>query len=99
MNEHMKAHGKHMLIAGAGVVVLAVVLGAGWRQAVTWGLLLACPVGMLGMMWFMSRHMSGKQQGGTEHGDHAGCHAPAATADRPVDQALSAPGPDRRSAG
>lgn len=82
MNGHMKAHGKHMLIGGVGIAVLAVVLGAGWQQAVTWGLLLACPVGMLGMMWFMGRQGAmGHQHGGQADAEHSACHdhGPAAS--------------------
>lgn len=63
MNDHMKAHGKQMLVAGAGVAVLLAVLGAGWQQAVTWGLLLACPLGMVAMMWWMGRRGASHQHG------------------------------------
>lgn len=71
----MKAHGRHLLIGGTGVALLAVVLGVGWQQAVTWGLLLACPLGMMGMMWFMGRRSpGGDQHGGVPPGDAASCH-------------------------
>lgn len=79
MNGHMKAHGKHMLIGGAGVALLAIVFGVGWQQAVTWGLLLACPLGMMGMMWFMGRQSSGGHQHGGQPGENAaGCHGQGA---------------------
>lgn len=63
MNGHVKGHAKHMLVGGVGVAVLMVVVGVGWQQAVTWGLLLACPVGMLAMMWFMTRRRGGVREG------------------------------------
>lgn len=75
MNGHMKTHGKHMLIGGAGIVVLMLALGTGWQSAVTWGLLLACPLGMMAMMWFMDREGSGgHQHGGQETADHGTNH-------------------------
>ncbi len=75
MNGHMKAHGTHMLIGGAGVALLAIVFGVGWQQAVTWGLLLACLLGMIGVMWSMGRQSSGGRQHGGQSGDQAaGCH-------------------------
>lgn len=66
MNGHMKSHGKHMLLGGAGIVVLMMALGVGWQQAVTWGVLLACPLGMFVMMRFMGQ----RDSGGHQHGDH-----------------------------
>lgn len=66
MNGHMKAHAKHMILGGVGIALVLVVSGAGWQQAITWGLLLACPVGMIGMMWFMSRMGSRGHQHGTD---------------------------------
>lgn len=76
MNGHLKAHGKHMIIGGVGIMALMMVLGAGWQQALTWGLLLACPLGMIGMMWFMGRRDSGgHQHSGHEEGDEASWHA------------------------
>lgn len=65
MNGHMKSHGKHMLLGGAGVVVLMMAFGVGWQQAVTWGVLLACPLGMFVMMRFMGQ----RESGGHQHGD------------------------------
>jgi hypothetical protein len=81
MNDHLRAHAKHMVIGGVGILLLLLVIGVGWSQALTWALLLACPVGMIGMMWFM-----GHQSGGVpahhgasgasgdhgSHGDHRG---------------------------
>lgn len=71
MNDHLRTHGRHMLVGGAAVATLLVVLGAGWQQAVSWGLLLACPLGMLGMMWFMARGRGDDQHGG-QHGHQHG---------------------------
>ena len=89
MNGHMKAHGKHMLIGGIGIAVLAVAFGAGWQQAVTWGLLLACPVGMIGMMWFMGRNGAvGHQHGEQAGADHSACHD---TASAPAAQRVNEP--------
>lgn len=75
MNGRMTAHGKHMLVGGTGVALLAIVFGVGWQQAVTWGLLLACPLGMMGIMWFMGRQSSGgHQRGAPPAGDAASRH-------------------------
>lgn len=35
MTGHLKAHMKYMIVGGAGVLVLLVALGVGWRQALT----------------------------------------------------------------
>lgn len=83
MTGHLKAHGKQMLVAGVAVMAVAVVLGAGWRQAVTWGLLLACPVGMLAMMWVMGRQMSGGHARGAADEHHEGCHGHATDLSQP----------------
>lgn len=71
MNGHLKAHMKHMIVGGAGILVLLVAFGVGWQQALTWALLLACPVGMMAMMWFMGR----QNAGGASHEHGAGCHS------------------------
>ena len=73
MNGHLEAHLKHMIVGGAGILVLLVALGVTWPQALTWALLLACPFGMMAMMWFMGRQNAG--DAGHEHG--AGDHADA----------------------
>lgn len=73
MSGHIKAHAKYVLFGGAGVVVLMMALGVDWQQAVTWGILLACPLGMMAMMWFMGRRGSGGHgHGGQEGADHHG---------------------------
>jgi hypothetical protein len=90
MNGHMKSHGKHMLLGGAGIVVLMMALGVGWQQAVTWGVLLACPLGMMAMMWFMGRQNAGGA--GHEHG--AG-----GPSDTVPQQRVSEGSPERRPAG
>lgn len=50
----MKGHLKHMLIAGAGVLLLLLVLGVDLGRALPWALLLACPLMMVGMMRTMN---------------------------------------------
>lgn len=67
MNGHMGAHVKHMVVGGVGILVLLVILGVNFPQALIWALLLACPIGMIGMMWFMNR------SSGHGHDAHAGC--------------------------
>lgn len=67
MNGHMGAHVKHMVVGGVGILVLLVILGVNFPQALIWALLLACPIGMIGMMWFMNR------SSGQGHDAHAGC--------------------------
>lgn len=57
----MRRHGLQMLVAGAGVLVLLVVLGVDVGEAVLWALLLACPL----MMIWMMRH--GHDGHGTAH--------------------------------
>ena len=90
MNGHMKSHGKHMLLGGAGVVVLMMALGVGWQQALTWALVAACPLGMIAMMWFMGRHNGG----GATHEHGAGCHS-----DTVPQQRVSEGSPAGRTAG
>lgn len=62
----MKHHLKHMAIGA--VVILAVLLafGVNLGQALPYAILLACPLGMVAMMFFMNR------QGGHNHGDATG---------------------------
>lgn len=76
MNGHLRLHVTHMVIGGIGVLVLLVALGAGWSQALSWALLLACPLGMVVMMWSMGRAR------GTAHDHHEGCSENAAAAPR-----------------
>lgn len=94
MNGHLRTHGKHMLVGGAAVAVLMIVLGAGWQQAMTWGLLLACPLGMLGMMWFMGRQASGGHQhdDGRATGNADSCH----TTEVPQQRVSEAPATEHR---
>jgi len=58
----MKHHLKHMAIGA--VVILAVLLafGVDLGQALPYAILLACPLGMVAMMFFMNR------RGGHDHG-------------------------------
>jgi hypothetical protein len=71
MTGHLKTHMKHMIVGGAGVLVLLVAFGVGWQQALTWALLAACPLGMMAMMWFMGR----QDAGGASHDRGTGGHS------------------------
>lgn len=55
MTGHIGTHGKHMVASGVGILALLALLGSNFPHALFWTLILACPVGMLGMMWFMHR--------------------------------------------
>ena len=77
MKDHLRHHAKHMVIGGAAVLVLLLAAGVTMGEAARWALLLACPVGMIGMMWFMGRHVGRDASSGQVHGPHDG--APAST--------------------
>ncbi len=51
----MKHHLKHMAIGGAAVFAVLLLLTVDLRTAVTYAILLACPLGMVGMMVMMNR--------------------------------------------
>jgi hypothetical protein len=71
MTGHLKTHLKHMIVGGAGLLVLLVAFGVSWQQALTWALLAACPLGMMAMMWFMRR----QDADGASHDQGAGAHS------------------------
>ena len=69
----MKHHLKHMAIGGGLILAVLLVLKVDLGTALTYALLLACPLGMVGMMFMMNK---GQGHGGHEHGtgahDHCG---------------------------
>jgi len=62
--EHLKHHLKHMAIAGVAIVAVLAIAGVDLGQALRWGILLACPIGMIAMMAFMGRH---RGEGADQH--------------------------------
>jgi len=69
----MKHHLKHMAIGGGLILAVLLVLKVDLGTALTYALLLACPLGMVGMMFMMNRGQGhGHGTGGQEHG--AGAH-------------------------
>ena len=71
MKDHLKHHVKHMVIGAAVVLVALIALGVNLGEALMWAVLLACPVGMIGMMWWMGRqHEDGGEADGHAHDHH-----------------------------
>jgi MFS superfamily sulfate permease-like transporter len=73
----MKHHLKHMAIAGGAILVVLLLLRVDLRTAVQYAILLACPLGMVGMMFMMNKngghnHGQGADDGEQAHG--AGAH-------------------------
>lgn len=64
-------HLKHMLIAGAAVLAGLLVFGVPTGSALLFAVALACPVGMMAMMYFMGRDQQG-HGGQPDHTGHAG---------------------------
>jgi hypothetical protein len=54
--DHMRHHLKHMAIAAAIVLVVLAVAGVDLGQAFRSAAILACPLGMIGMMFMMGGH-------------------------------------------
>jgi xanthine/uracil permease len=54
--EHIKHHVKHMAIAAAVIIVVLVIAGVDLGQALRSAVVLACPLGMIAMMFMMGRH-------------------------------------------
>ena len=52
----MKGHLKHMVIGGGAILVVLLLFGVGFREALPWAFLLACPLMMVGMMFMMNRN-------------------------------------------
>jgi len=65
----IKHHLKHMAVGAAVVLALLLAFGVDLSKALPYALLLACPLGMVGMMFFMGR--------GSGHG-HEDPHGPSA---------------------
>jgi H+/gluconate symporter-like permease len=57
--EHVKHHLKHMAIAAVAIVVVLAIVGVDLGQALRYGIILACPVGMIGMMFMMGKNQDG----------------------------------------
>lgn len=58
----MKHHVKHMALGGVVILAALLVLDVNLGPALLYAVLLACPLGMAAMMFFMNRH------GGHHHG-------------------------------
>lgn len=54
--EHMKHHVKHMAIAAVVILVVLVIAGVDLGPALRSAIVLACPIGMIAMMFMMGRH-------------------------------------------
>ncbi len=69
-----------MLAAAAVILVVLVVAGRSWGEALPLAALLACPLMMIGMVFMMGRtqghgldqHQQGAHVGQDQHGQHAG---------------------------
>ena len=71
----MKHHLKHMAIGGAAVLAVLLLLKVDLRTAVTYAILLACPLGMVGMMAMMTKGGHGQHDHGAGGGhEHCGGH-------------------------
>jgi hypothetical protein len=67
-----------MAIGAAAVLVVLLIAGVNPGAALRWAVLLACPLGMVGMMMMMNRHGSEQEGHGHDHGAHfGGDHATA----------------------
>jgi hypothetical protein len=64
----MKHHLKHMAIGAGAILAVLLLFRVELGTALPYALLLACPLGMVGMMVMMDR----SKGGGHQHG--AGCH-------------------------
>lgn len=53
--EHLKHHIKHMAIAAAAVLLILAVAGVDFGAALRYAAVLACPLGMIGMIFLMGR--------------------------------------------
>lgn len=85
----MKAHLKHMLIGGAAILAVLLAVGVDARQALSWAVLLACPLMMVAMMLMMGRGHRAPAEGGHQHNPQAVSEPPdrpAPLATAPVDQ-------------
>lgn len=72
----MKAHLLHMLIAGAAVLGVLLLAGFDLGKAAPYAILLACPVGMIAMMWMMTRGQRRNHQNDELTSPHPNTSAP-----------------------
>lgn len=70
----MKHHLKHMIIGGAVVLVALLAFGVDLGRALPYALLLACPLGMFGMMFMMNRQGGHNHAGHDADGKGSSCH-------------------------
>ncbi|MBN9375700.1 MAG: hypothetical protein J0I40_09970 [Cellulomonas sp.] len=68
----MKHHLKHMLIGGGAIFAVLLLLRVDLRTALTYALLLSCPLGMVGMMFMMNKGGHGEHDHGAGGHDHCG---------------------------
>ena len=69
----MRHHLKHMAIGGTAVLAVLLLLRVDLRTALVYALLLACPLGMVGMMFMMNKGGHGEHDHGTGGGhEHCG---------------------------
>lgn len=84
---HTHSPASHMvgMLAAAGVILVVLVLaGRSWGEALPLAALLACPLMMIGMMFMMGRtqgHSQDQEQGPHAGQDHSGPHAGHASVD------------------
>lgn len=76
---HMKGHLTHMVIGAVAILAVLLVAGVDLGAALRYALVLACPLGMLGMMVMMN-HKPGDQ--GADHQHHSS-GGPSADVDTP----------------
>ena len=73
---HNKNHLKYMLLAGGGIAALLLATGVRPGQALLTAAVLACPLLMVGMMFFMNRGGNGGNgQSHSDQGHSPGGHA------------------------
>ena len=70
MKHHLKHHLKHMAIGGGLILAVLLIFRVDFGTALSYALLAACPLGMVGMMFMMDRHSK------AGHDDAASCHGP-----------------------
>ncbi|WP_024288372.1 hypothetical protein [Cellulomonas sp. KRMCY2] len=90
----MKGHLKHMVIGGAGILVVLLLFGVGFQEALPWALLLACPLMMVGMMFMMNRNHGAGASGEHQHSAH--CAQNSIQTPSSADRDVQAAGPEGR---
>jgi hypothetical protein len=69
----MKHHVKHMAIAGGAILAVLLALRVDARTALQYAILLSCPLGMIGMMFMMTKG-HGRHDHGEKDDGHCGGH-------------------------